>query len=141
MPDYAITSSTDAAQADVDAVIEGLIAFNDAHAGSMNRRRVHLIARDEHGVVRGGLLGRQLWGWLYVEILWVDEEARGRGLGTRLLTQAEQEAREAGCTRVLLDTFEFQAPAFYQRMGYSVFGVLEDFPPGYRRYYLRKELT
>jgi GNAT superfamily N-acetyltransferase len=90
--------------------------------------------------VRGGLFGRHLWSWLYVEILWVDEGLRGAGWGTRLLEQAEDEARRAGCNRALLDTFEFQALPFYRQHGYSVFGTLDDFPPGFRRYYLRKDL-
>jgi GNAT superfamily N-acetyltransferase len=140
MSQYAITSSAEADQADVETVLSGLRAFNGAHAGPMGHRKVHLFMRDAAGAVRGGLLGKQLWGWLYVEILWVEEALRGGGLGSRLLGQAEAEARELGCTRALLDTFEFQALPFYERRGYSVFGVLENFPPGYRRYYLSKPL-
>ena len=81
------------------------------------------------------------WGWLLVDILWLDEPLRGAGLGTKLLRQAEAEAQEAGCSRAVLDTLEFQALPFYERHGYSVFGVLEDYPPGFRRYHLQKKLT
>ena len=141
VPEYEITSSEEADPADVEAVHDGLRAFNRQHAGPSGHRAVHLFLRDESGAVRGGLLGKRMWHWLYVETLWVDESLRHRGLGSRLLARAEAEATQAGCTRVLLDTFEFQALGFYERHGYSVFGVLEDFPPGYRRYYLEKSLS
>ena len=76
-----------------------------------------------------------------VDILWLDEPLRGAGLGTQLLRREEAEAQEAGCSRAVLDTFEFQALPFYQRHGYSVFGVHEDYLPGSRRYYLQKTFT
>ena len=136
----AITSSSEADQADLDAVYQGLKVYNERFAGPAGFERVHLFARDGEGVVRGGLLGRQLWGWLHVEMLWVDEGHRRAGLGSRLLGQAEAEARAAGCTRVFLDTFEFQARPFYEKLGYAVYGVQEDFPTGSRRYYLWKTL-
>lgn len=139
-PTYVITSSPEADPADVDVIYQGLRAYNEAHAGPGGFRKVYLFVRDAAGAVRGGLLGRQLWGWLHVEMLWVDEPLRGAGLGSRLLAQAEAEARAAGCTRVFLDTFEFQARPFYEQLGYSVYGVQEDFPTGSRRYYLWKAL-
>ncbi len=138
---YVITSSEEPDQAAANIIHAGLHAFNEGHAGPSHFRKVQLILRDSDGVVRGGLLGRQSWGWLLVDILWLDEPLRGAGLGTQLLRQAEAEAREVGCTRAVLDTFEFQALPFYQRNGYSVFGVQEDYPPGSRRYYLQKNFT
>ena len=80
-------------------------------------------------------------GWLYVHILWVAAAWRGRGLGRRLLQVAEAEGLRRGCRHASLDTYEFQARAFYEREGYVVFGVLEDFPPGWRRYSMRKDLA
>lgn len=141
MSEYNVSSSSEADVRDVETVHSGLEAYNDAHAGPARFRKVHLFVRDAAGTVRGGLFGRHVWGWLYVELLWVEESVRGNGLGTQLLMEAEREALEAGCTRALLDTFDFQAPTFYRRRGYSVFAVLEDFPPGHRRYYLQKELV
>jgi GNAT superfamily N-acetyltransferase len=139
---HLVVSSTSSLDADAAEVVHaGLRAFNDRHAGPGGRARVQLFVRDEDGSVRGGLLGARLWGWLHVEELWVDDSLRGQGWGTKLLAQAEAEARHAGCTRALLDTFEFQALPFYERRGYAVFGVLDDFPPGYRRYYLKKDLS
>jgi GNAT superfamily N-acetyltransferase len=135
-----ITSTAEPPQADVDAVLAGLRAYNEHHAGPANFKRVALFLRDESGVVKGGLVGKQAWGWLYVEFLWVSEELRGQRLGTQLMDRAEREARADGCIRVLLDTLEFQARPFYEARGYELFGVLEDFPPGFRRFYMTKKL-
>ena len=73
-------------------------------------------------------------------MLWVDPELRGRGLGSQLLLQAEQQAKAAGAHSVVLDTFDWQAEGFYLRHGYEVLGRLPDFPPGHERIYLRKAL-
>lgn len=102
---------------------------------------MHLFVRDSASVVRGSLLGKQLWGWLCVVTLWTDEVLRGQGWGSRLLRQAEAEAQQRGCTRVLLDTFHFQARPFCGREGYTAFAELENFPPGHSRYHMRKELA
>ena len=140
MVEITLTSSPETDPDAAAAVFKGLREYNQARVGPPGRH-VQLLLRDGEGTVCGGLIGRHLWGWLYVEALWIEESLRGRGWGTRLLTQAEAEARGAGCIRSVLDTFEFQALPFYQGLGYSVFGVLEDFPPGYRRFYLAKRLT
>lgn len=124
-----------------EAVLEGLRGFNRQHTGPPEFRPLALAARDEDGALIGGLVGETGWQWLHVSLLWVRDEHRGRGVGRRLLRAAEAEARERGCGFAYLDTFEFQAPRFYEREGYSVFGVQEGYPPGSRRYYLRKALT
>jgi GNAT superfamily N-acetyltransferase len=141
MTEFVITSGGDADELDGQSVLAGLRVYNEAHAGPAEQTKVQLFLRDGTGAVRGGLIGRTLWNWLYIETLWIAEPARGAGLGSRLLVRAEDDAKRGGCTRVLLDTFEFQALGFYERHGYQVFGVLEDFPPGFRRYYLRKDLV
>jgi GNAT superfamily N-acetyltransferase len=124
---------------DESTVVRGLLAFNEARIGPSNEQPVRLIARDDHGVV-GGLIGQTRWSWLYVAKLWVHERARGRGVGRRLLTAAEDLARSRGCTGASLDTFEYQARPFYEKLGYELFGTLEGYPPGYRQFYLRKRL-
>jgi GNAT superfamily N-acetyltransferase len=80
------------------------------------------------------------WGILYIEILFVDENHRDKGLGTTLLQKVEQEAKEMGATLAHLDTFDFQTLDFYLKHGYEVFGVLEDCPKDHKRYYLKKSL-
>jgi GNAT superfamily N-acetyltransferase len=126
--------------ADEAIVVHGLLAFNEARLGRADERPVKFVARDSAGVVVGGILGHTRWRWLYIAKLWVDDGARGQGLGTRLLAAAEDLARSRGCTDVSLDTFDYQARPFYEKLGYELFGTLEGYPPGSRQYYLRKRL-
>jgi GNAT superfamily N-acetyltransferase len=136
-PDVRIDN--DVSEGDEAAIVRGLLAFNEKWLGPSNDQPVRFVARDEAGVV-GGLLGHTRWNWLYVAKLWVDERARGRGIGTQLLMAAEELARARGCTDVSLDTFEYQARPFYEKLGYELFGTLDGYPPGYRQFYLRKSL-
>jgi len=126
--------------ADEARVVSGLLAFNEARIGPADERPVKFVARDSGGAVVGGILGHTRWRWMYIAKLWVDESARGQGLGTRLMEAAEDLARSRGCTDVSLDTFDYQARPFYEKLGYELFGTLEGYPPGSRQYYLRKRL-
>jgi ribosomal protein S18 acetylase RimI-like enzyme len=78
------------------------------------------------------------WGWLFVDAVWVHPELRGQGAGRALMAHAESHAAAAGCHAVWLDTF--QARGFYEAIGYSVFGTLDDYPAGQTRSFLRKRL-
>ena len=122
-------------------VHDGLRAFTDSYAGPVNARPFAIFVRSPDGGVLGGLDGELRWTWLYIAHLWLPDALRGHGLGSALLARAESFAREQGCSAAYLDTLEFQAPSFYQRRGYSIYGVLEGFPPGSRRYYLQKQLA
>ena len=77
---------------------------------------------------------------MYVDILWVQEDHRKKGIGSKLLQAAEEEARRRGCHHVHLDTMSWQAPGFYQKQGYSVVGILPDVPTGNQKYLLQKAL-
>lgn len=125
---------------DVHTVNAGLRAFNVARIGDPHEEHVHIFLRDDAGHVVGGLLGHIRWRWLYVAKLWVDDRFRGAGQGSALLAAAEELARDRGCIGVHLDTFEYQARPFYEKLGYAVFGTLDGFPPGYRQFYLTKML-
>ena len=127
-------------EADEAGIVSGLRAFKEAWIGPSNEEAVRLVARDDLGIV-GGLLGHTKWKWLYVAKLWVDERGRGKGIGTQLITAAEELARTRGCTDASLDTFEYQARPFYEKLGYELFGTLDGYPPGYRQFYLRKRLV
>ena len=117
-----------------------LLAFNERHIGPADEQPVRLVARDDSGAVVAGLLGQTTWGWLYVEKLWLADEARGQGLGSRLLSAAESIAIDRGCTGATLTTFEHQARGFYEKLGYVLFGTLEGYPAGTRQYHLCKPL-
>ena len=88
--------------------------------------------------VVGGLLGHISWRWLYVAKLWIADAHRGAGHGVALMTAAELHARAGGCVGAYLDTFEYQARPFYEKLGYTLFGTLDGYPPGYHQYHLAK---
>ena len=89
----------------------------------------------------GGLWGRTAYEWLFVELLFVPESLRGRGVGAELMLRAEAEAIARGCHGAWLDTFAFQARRFYERLGYSCFGELNDYPVGSALYFMKKALV
>jgi GNAT superfamily N-acetyltransferase len=90
--------------------------------------------------VLGGLHGRILYRWLFIELLVVPEQVRGQRLGSQLMEMAEDFARERNCVGIWLDTFDFQAPDFYRKHGYAAFGHLADYPPGHQRLFFQKRL-
>ncbi|MFF7240415.1 GNAT family N-acetyltransferase [Streptomyces collinus] len=112
--------------------------------GTPGEREVplHVWALDPAGDLAGGLVGHTWTSWLHVTYLWVDARHRGAGLGTHLLARAERIARTTrGCTASRLETWDFQAPAFYTKQGYDVVCVIPDYPPGITEYTLTKRLA
>jgi len=100
-----------------------------------------VFARQTYGELIAGLLGETYWRWLHINILWVHEHHRHKGLGQQLMARVESEAIKRGCIHADVDTLDFQAPEFYRRLGFTVWGVLDDLPPGYQRIFLRKDLV
>lgn len=137
---YTITLADSPDPADVQVVRDGLDVYNATQGAPVDWVPLALFIRDAQGTVVGGLTGGTYWGWLYVARLWIAEHLRGQDYGSRLLAEAEQEALRRGCHHAYLDTQDFQAPPFYQKHGYTVFGVLENMPIGYTRYSMQKEL-
>lgn len=124
-----------------NVILDGLRTWNEARLGRSARPvPLSVFVRDDTGNVVGGLIGQMLFAWLYVDKLWLPEALRGTGMGSTVLGEAERHAIARGCRWAHLQTLEHQALPFYERRGYAVFGVLEGYPPGSRRYYLRKTL-
>lgn len=132
---------TEPAAQDVQFLEERLHEYNDAQTGITDGKGLAIFLRDDWSVIRAGLSGWTWGGCCYIRSLWVHEDLRGQGYGTQLMQAAEHEASARGCHQILLDTHSFQAPEFYQRLGYEVFGVLEEYPRHHRNYYLRKRLA
>ena len=99
-----------------------------------------LLDDPDTGEPLGGLWGWTSFSFLHIDLLFIPESLRGAGLGRTLIQQAEEEALRRKCSGVWLDTFSFQARGFYERLGYSVFGTIEDYPPGQSRFFLKKRL-
>ena len=100
----------------------------------------NFIIKDNEEIIAGIKAEIYHWGILYIDVLYVDERYRGKGLGSALLKKVETEAKQTEVTLIHFDTFDFQAKDFYLKHGYEIFGILEDCPPGHKRYYLKKNL-
>lgn len=135
-----ITHEPDAPESDTTNVRQGLRNYNNQFIKDDGFQPLNLFLRREDGSIAGGLLGDMYWGWLSINILWVDESLRRRGYGEKLLMMAEEEARKKGCRAIHLDTMSFQAKPFYEKFGYTVFGVLDDLPIGHQRIFMTKTL-
>jgi ribosomal protein S18 acetylase RimI-like enzyme len=128
---------------DIRFLDDQINAFNVARTGYEISDDVLLASfvRDADGAIRAGIYGWTWGGCCEISSLWVHEAWRGRGIGGRLLALAESEALRRGCRQLVLDTHSFQAPLFYQRLGYEVVGIVDDYPLGHQKYYLRKRLA
>lgn len=135
-----ITIPQHPSEADREAVLAPLRAYNIGRAGDPRVRPVAILLTDEDGVQVGGLWGRCAYDWLFVELLAVPEEHRGDGYGKALMAQAEAIARANKCAGIWLDTYEFQARGFYEKLGFEIFGTLDDHPAGQKHFFLRKRL-
>lgn len=124
--------------AELDPVHRELVAFNRAVLGKEMYVRLAAIARDNDRLM-GGAYGELLWDWLHVDAVWVADDLRGKGIGTRLLQRIEAAALQHGITRAHVETTSFQAYGFYAGQGYSVFGQLADKPEGHTMYFMKKD--
>ena len=122
-------------------VMDGLLAYNASFYGSIPKeKKLAVTACAADGCLVAGLLGQTIHGWLRVGWLWVTKELRHQRIGTELMRGAETEAVGRGCHHAHLETVDFQARGFYERLGYTVFGVLDDHPRPYERFYMQKQL-
>lgn len=132
----------EATEGDVLVIVEGLGRNILRHLGDVELgKSVRIFIRDTEDRVVGGITGDLFGGWVYISLLWVAESLRNQGYGTELVNRLEREAIHLGCGHVHVDTYSFEARPFYERLGYEVFGVLEDYPEGHRKYFLKKNLT
>jgi ribosomal protein S18 acetylase RimI-like enzyme len=123
---------------DVQRVLSGLREYNRSHVKS-DINDIGIFVRDQ-GQIIAGLYGTSMWDWLHIKYLWVTSDHRKQGLGSELMSLAEEEAQKRRCIGLHLDTFSFQALDFYLGLGFEVFGEIEDHPEGGRRYFLSKRI-
>jgi GNAT superfamily N-acetyltransferase len=137
---YALTLSDDGSSSLQDAIVAPLREYNTSKAGPSGRRALTVAVTDAAGAVIGGMWGHTAYEWLFTQVLVVPERLRGRGIGAEIMQLAEQEALDRGCHSAWLDTFEFQARGFYDRIGYECFAELPNYPTGFSSFHMRKAL-
>ena len=125
---------------EIERIRRELKQFNNETVGEDGHAPLNIVEYDPNGNIVGGILGGTYWGWMYVDILWVEESHRHKGIGSKILREAEKEAIRRGCHHVHLDTMSWQAPGFYKNHGYEVIGILPDIPSGNQKYLLMKAL-
>ena len=125
---------------DVEYLEDRIHEHNASVTGIADGQLLAFLLRDDSGRIVAGICGNTWGGGCEIRQFWVEESQRRRGLGTRLLRAAEQEARRRGCTQMLLMTFSFQAPAFYARNGFEVLATIADHPRGHRNFLMRRRL-
>jgi GNAT superfamily N-acetyltransferase len=134
----------EATDEDNDALQNAITDYNIQVIPSLPRaeiKKINLVIKEESGNLIAGVNAEWVnWGILHIPLLFVFERYRGLGLGSKLLKSVEDRAREKGCYLAHLDTFEFQGKDFYLKNGYEIFGILDDCPKGFKRYYFKKAL-
>ncbi|WP_298772450.1 GNAT family N-acetyltransferase [uncultured Shewanella sp.] len=122
----------------LEALISGLRQYNVEHLGDEKTKPLMVVARDCEGKLIGGVAGVTIYQNFLINIVWVDEAHRGSGLGRQLMMQAENEAKRRDCLAAQLDTLSFQAPIFYQKMGFDIIGTVPGFAKSPGRFFMLK---
>lgn len=128
---------------DRDHINEQIVEFNSRQVPFTQKQQfIHLdyVIKDNEKLLGGITAIVYCWKCLYIDVLWLEENYRRQGLGIKLLSKVEEEAKKLGCYLSHLDTFDFQAKDFYLKNGYEIFGELNDCPKGHVRFYLKKLL-
>lgn len=142
MPNELRADLTDAPdEASLATILDGLKSFNAGMIGASDLRRLAVLIKDDDGTTIGGLSGHTIRGWLYIDMVFVPEVARGKGLATRLFSIAETEAVARGCRAAWMDTVNPNALRLYLELGYRICGELPDFAEGLSCFFLEKRFV
>ena len=118
----------------------GLVRFNRSKAGPLRYSRDVITVRGGRGRLLGGLILQSYWRESYIELLWLSDRARAQGYGSKLMQEAERRARRRGSCLIHVNTYSFQAPGFYKKHGYRLFGSISGSPRGATKYFYVKRL-
>jgi ribosomal protein S18 acetylase RimI-like enzyme len=121
-----------------ETLVSELREFNFSHMGTEKPQPLSAVAKDDNGNIIGGVSGRTIYNQFLIEVLWIADSFRRQGLGRDLMALAEDEAKLRGCLAAQVDTLSFQAPDFYQKLGFEVVGKIDGIPDSPERYFLIK---
>lgn len=121
-------------------LIDGLLAHHAKQGHPRRSEVVNIFLKDKTKKVVGAVIITILWNGMDINSLWVDESLRGKGWGRKLMLAAEAEGKKRGCTLAYTNTFTWQAPKFYEKLGYSLYGKLDNYPTGSSLFYYQKKL-
>ena len=139
-----ITTEVQPNEQDLKTISQGIQTFNQQHLPDdvvfEKDTNFAVFARNEQQQVIGGIRAVAFWNYCIIELLWLDEKARGLSIGSKLIAATEAFAKENGFNHIRTETLDFQAKGFYEKQGFSVFGSLPDYPVGHTTYCLVKSL-
>ncbi|APH16973.1 acetyltransferase domain protein [Clostridium sporogenes] len=142
MNNYIIRESSSEEEADL--IVDRIVEYNLSKVPGKQEVPLLCINRvieDTNGEIIAGILSKMYcWNCIYIDVLWIKEEYRKDGLGTKLLKELEKIAKEKNCHLIHLDTFDFQAKDFYIKHGYEIFGILDQCPENHKRYFMKKNI-
>ena len=127
---------------DEEFIEEKLVEIDDSIVPPVEDEEdfIFKVTDEEGNTVGGCVLEIDEWKFADLDILWIDEAHRRKGLGSALIRQAEKTAREKGCDLMILGTYDFQARPLYEKHGFTVKGTIRDWPRGHENYFLTKRL-
>lgn len=125
---------------DYKILVDGMLKYHAQKGHPRKSEQINIFLKDKYKRVIGGAIATVLWNGIQINSLWIDESIRNNGLGTKLVKLIENEGKIRGCTFAYTDTFTWQAPAFYEKLGYKQYGILNDFPHGNSLTYFYKKI-
>lgn len=139
MSNYIIRESN---EEESELIVDKIVEYNLSKVPIIQESSFIWINRvivDTYGDIIVGINSKMYcWNCLYIDVLWVKEEYRKEGLGSKILNEIEKVAKDKGCYLIHLDTFDFQAKDFYIKHGYDLFGILDECPQRHKRYFMKK---
>ncbi len=123
----------------IKIILDGIKAFNRSHLG-VKGIQIVIGVLDDDGQIKGGAIAYALKEMLIVDLMWLPDEIRGQGIGRRVIKELENQGRNHNCHFITLDTFTFQSPGFYQKLGFYEYGRVPKYMLGHDRIYYKKEL-
>jgi ribosomal protein S18 acetylase RimI-like enzyme len=136
-----LTVETEPKPEDIKFLEASMYEFNARTTGIFDGQPLGVFIRAPDGAAVAGAFGWTWGGTCYVRHLFVREDARGRGHGTALMQAVENEATSRNCQQIVLETYDFQAPVFYQKLRFRVVGRISNYPQGHEYLMLVKHLV
>jgi ribosomal protein S18 acetylase RimI-like enzyme len=135
---YSMESAEETFQV-IQLLEDRIYEYNSAEAHIDDGRLFSRVVRNKDQEIIAGIAGWTWAGICEITQLWVDEKVRKEGIGKILLEAGELEAKTKGCHTILVRSYSFQAPHFYERHGYKIEHILNGFPKGHSYYILIKQ--
>ena len=121
-------------------IVNLIRSYNRINREPSKSESLNIYIEDDCGNLIAGMVAETFGYWLEIEYLYVRDDLRGKGIGSKILEKAEKESKSRGCKYSFVNTFNFQSPNFYKKHGYKEVFALNEYPYTGERYYYTKVL-